>query len=113
VATFIVAGAAKNTGGLATGAGLGGMTVRADGYLLGTVTAAVYDQNGAVGGPGVTGGDISAWLTDSGLFGGAGNPAYKGRSDYTHDGNITGSDLSFLLTLSGYGTSAVGCTYCP
>jgi hypothetical protein len=114
VATFIVVGAAKNNGGLVTGGGAGGMTVRADGYVLGTVTAAVYDQNGANNvNKGVDVTDLSAWLTDSGLFGGLGNPGYKGRSDYNHNGQIDVVDLSYWLTLSGSGTSAVGGTYCP
>jgi hypothetical protein len=113
VATFIVAGAARNSGGLVTGAGLGGMTVRADGYVLGAVTAAAFDENGALGLPGVTGADLSAWLTDAGLFGGAGNPLYKGRSDFNHDGQITGSDLSTFLGLMGLGNSSLGATYCP
>jgi hypothetical protein len=113
VATFIVVGAAKDPGGLVTGAGLGGMTVRADGYVLGTVTAAAYDLNGAIGSPGLTSLDASAFSTSNGVFGGVGNPAYKGRCDYSHDGAITSLDASLMSTLRGIGGSAVGCTYCP
>jgi len=113
VATFVVAGAAINSGGLVTGGGFGGMEVRADGYYLGVVTASAFDQNGAIGLPGVTGADLSAWLTDAGLFDGLGNPNYKGRSDYNHDSQISGSDLSTFLTVMGLGNSALGGTYCP
>ena len=114
VATFIVAGAANNTGG-ADGVGLDGVEVRADGYLLGTITAAAYDQNGrtGIGFAGVSGSDESALRTDVGLFGGVGNELYKGRGDLNHDGEISGADVSKHQTLSGYGTSVAGCEYCP
>jgi len=113
VATFIVAGGAMDPGGLSTGPGAGAVEVRADGYLLGNISAACFDLNGAVGGPGVTSLDASVFSTDNGLFGGAGNPLYQARCDFAHDGQISSLDASYASTLRGYGTSAVGCTYCP
>jgi len=113
VATFIIGGAANNSGGSA-GAYFDAVEVRADSYLLGNITGTAYDQNGRIpGGEGVTGTDASMLATDLGVFGGVDNPGYKGRDDYSHEGWLTGVDASFFSTLSGYGTSAVGCTYCP
>jgi len=113
IATFIVAGAANNSGGSAGGY-FDDVVVRADSYLLGTITATCYDQNGRIpGGEGVTGTDASMLSTDLGVFGGVDNAGYKGRDDYSHEGWLTGVDASFFSTLSGYGTSSVGCTYCP
>jgi hypothetical protein len=114
VATFIVCGAANDPGGLTAGPGAGGVEVRADSYLLGTISAACFDLNGRLsGGAGVSSADASIFSTDNGLFGGVGNPAYKARCDFSHDGAITSTDASYASTLRGYGTSAVGCTYCP
>jgi len=116
VATFIVCGGALNGSGLATGGVCGSVVVRADGYLIGNISAAVYDENGAVsGGAGVTGGDDSAWQSDMGLYGGlaACDPLFKARSDFTHEGEITGADRSYWQTRMGAGSSAEGCTYCP
>jgi hypothetical protein len=112
-AKFTIAGAARNSGGLLTGGGALAVVVAADGFVLGNVTAAVYDLNGAVGSPGLTSLDASAFSVDNGLFGGAGNPAYKGRCDYTHDGMISSLDASYASVLRGLGTSALGGTYCP
>lgn len=105
------------------GAGAGCVRVYADGIQLGTATAVDYDQNGALaGGNGVTPIELSIAKNDIGAVGlGA---AYKGRSDYNTDGNLTPSDLSFLKTIvgnSGLGTgSGAGCAsggspqpYCP
>jgi hypothetical protein len=112
-AKFTIAGGAMDPGGLITGGGLNAVVVAADGFVIANVTAAVYDLNGAIGGPGVTSLDASVFSTDNGLFGGSGNPAYKGRCDFAHDGTISSLDASYASTLRGYGSSSVGCTYCP
>jgi hypothetical protein len=113
-ATFIVCGGAMTQGGLLTGGAIGAVEVRADGYYLGVISACAYDLNGALtGGGGVTGADDAAWQGDMGLFGGAENPDYKCRNDYTQNGEQTGADRSAWQSLMGLGTSAFGCTYCP
>jgi hypothetical protein len=114
VASFIVCGGAMTQGGLMTGGAIGAVEVRADGYLLGVISACAYDLNGALaGGGGVTGADDAAWQGDMGMLGGAGNPDYKCRNDFTQNGEQTGADRSAWQTLMGLGSSAFGCTYCP
>ena len=114
VATFTIAGAAKDIGGLNYGGVLNSIVVYADGITIGHMSAAVFDLNGAAGSPGLSSLDGSALSTDNGLYGGVGNALYKARCDYTHDGFQSSLDASYMSTRRGLGTSAVGCgTYCP
>jgi hypothetical protein len=118
--TMSVLGAAMNpSGASAPGPGAGCVRIFADGVLLGTATALVFDQNGGSipGSDGVEISDLSRWLVDFGSFG-AGGP-YVGRSDYNHiasPGNIGIDDLSAWLVRFGAGTSASGTFslgFCP
>jgi hypothetical protein len=110
-ATFDLAGATINSNGVATGSGLNGATISVCGITIGQATVAVFDENGVVGMLGMQGGDLGAWLGD---FGKQGTIGYKGRSDFNHDGSITGSDLSVWLKVFGLGRSTGGCgPLCP
>lgn len=102
-ATFTVVGAANNSGA-SPGAGLNGVKVYADGVLLGSLTAAVLDQDGG-GGAGAN--DLSLWLTDAGSLG------YFGRSDYDYSGDLGANDLSLWLTAAGALGSSESGTLCP
>jgi hypothetical protein len=126
--TLSILGGSTNAGttvppAIAAGAGSGCIRVYADGIQLATATAVDYDQNGSLsGGNGVNGLDFSIAKNDVGASGlGA---AYRGRTDYTTDGNVNGADLSALKAVvgaSGLGTgSGAGCAgggaaqpYCP
>lgn len=101
--SFTVVGASNN-GGNSPGAGLGGVKVYADGVLLGSMTAAVLDQDGA-GGAGAN--DLSVWLADQG----SGN--YYGRSDFDFSGGLGANDLSLWLGAQGTGQSAESGIACP
>ena len=105
-----ILGASTNAGitvppAIAAGAGSGCIRVYADGVQLGTVTAVVYDQNGALpGGSGVNGLDLAIAKNDAGAY--ALGAPYRGRTDYTWDGSVNGADLA---ALKGYvGQSALG-----
>ena len=86
---------------------LGGAKIYANGTLIASPTAAVFDLDGA-NGVGIN--DLSVWLTDFGTFG---NPAF-GRSDYDCSGSVGINDLSVWLTEFGNGSSAASCAVgCP
>jgi len=108
VATFDLAGAARNSGALATGCGYNGAAITlCNSISLGTATVAAFDENGAV--PLVAGveiSDLSAWMKD---FGAVGTIGYKGRSDYSHANGIDIVDLSKWLVRFGTTNSGNGC----
>ena len=81
---------------------LGGAKIYANGVLIGSPTAAVFDLDGA-NGVGIN--DLSVWLGD---FGTILNPAF-GRSDFDCSGGVGINDLSVWLTQFGNGTSAASC----
>jgi len=114
VATFTVVGGGLHPGGTFAGPGLGCVEMRADGYLLGTATANVYDLNGATVGSGKNG----VLITDMPLFlndwHGTGLP-YLGRADFNQNNAVQITDLPKWLQLWGPANSAAGCatTYCP
>lgn len=103
VVTFTVVGGSNN-GGATAGAGLNAVKVYADGVLLGSLTAAVLDQDGA-GGAGAN--DLSVWLADQG------SGFYFGRSDYDYDTTLGANDLSLWLAAQGSGASSESGTLCP
>jgi hypothetical protein len=110
VATFTIVGACNNTGASA-GAGLNGVTIKADYVTIGVATAVVFDENGAIpGNNGVTAADFVSLLKDWG------SGTYFGRSDFALDGPpiITAADFVPWLKCWGDGTSSSGCssTYC-
>lgn len=90
---------------------------------IGTVTAVIFDPNGALpAGNGVTSLDLSIVKNDIGAAG-LGAP-YRGRSDHSTDGTLSAVDLAFMktvvgLALSGLGsgsgcaTAAGAASYCP
>jgi len=103
-------GSALSAAGALAGAGLNCVTIKADYITIGTATANVYDQNGALTGKnGVAIDDLVPVLLDWG------SGTYFGRSDYDQNGSIGVADLIPWLTTWGAGTSADGCTttYCP
>lgn len=112
VAQFYLVGSTINTNGVATGAGVGCISINACGVDFGTATATVFDENGAAPGvKGVEGGDLSAWLGD---FGKKAIIGYKGRSDFNHNASVEGGDLSIWLKVFGLGNSSQTCgTLCP
>lgn len=102
--TFNVVGFSNNAGA-SVGAGLDGVKVYADGVLIGTLTAAVVDQDGLNG---CDGNDLSVWIADQGDGG------YWGRSDYDYTGVVDGNDLSVWIGYQGIGQSAESGAYvCP
>lgn len=113
VAQFWLVGASINSNGNPIGAGKSCATILAPMYSIGgcvniesyPTTVAVYDENGAVGVPGVEGGDMAGWLGD---FGKKETIGYKGRSDYTHNGSVEGGDLALWLKVFGLGNSREG-----
>jgi hypothetical protein len=126
IARFTVLGAANNDVGVsgvaAPGAGLDGVRILDEdgGHLViaGYVTAVALDQNGAVGGNGVSAQDLAFFSVDLGsaIF----HDTYRGRSDYNFDEVNSALDLAAYLTHLGaaiLGTgSGVGCpgaAYCP
>jgi len=110
--TFTVIGGGINTGAVA-GPGAGCVTIKADYITIGTATAVVFDENGALGGSnnGVTAADFVPLLKDWGAG------AYYGRSDFNMSGGviITAADFVPWLRCWGDGSSLNGCTttYCP
>jgi len=107
VATFRITGGAANAGNSA-GAGVGCAEIRANGVFLNNVTVAAFDQGGGLNG--VTGGDLSLWLSD---FFALPKP-YYGRSDYNFGGVVDGGDLSIWLSDFFSNRSLTGCTTaCP
>ncbi len=111
---FPLVGASINSNGVAAGAGTNCATIciGADCMVLtAQSTVAVFDENGAVGTPGLEGGDFAGWLGD---FGKRGVIGYKGRSDYSHNGLVEGGDLAVMLRVFGAGNSREGGgTLCP
>jgi len=113
VATFTVVGGGINSGlGLPTVPSITTpcVNIYANGQLIGTAKANVYDQNGALaGGNGVDILDLSPWLADWG------RGVYLCRSDYDQNGVLDILDMSPWLALWGLGRSSGGCatTYCP
>ena len=111
-ATFTIVGGAKNSGA-SPGPGLGCVTIRGNNVLIGTATAVVLDENGALGGSnnGVTASDFVPLLRDWGAG------TYFGRSDFNLSGPpvITAADFVPWLKCWGDGGSVNGCTttYCP
>lgn len=108
-ASFIVVGAGTNHGG-SSGPGAGCMSLFVNGFPIKTVTANVFDQNGAYAIPGVEVTDLSVFLVDYGIG------TYWGRSDFSGDGQITVLDLSVFLAFMGTGHSSEGCgiaNLCP
>ena len=115
VTMSVLGGATNPSGPSAAGPGAGCVRIFADGVLLGTATALVFDQNGGSlpGADGVEISDLSRWLVDFG------SGVYKGRSDYNHansPGVVGIDDLSVWLGRFGAGTSASGTFssgFCP
>lgn len=115
VSMSVLGGATNPSGASAAGPGGGCVRIFADGVLLGTATALVFDQNGGSlpGADGVEISDLSRWLVDFG------SGVYKGRSDYNHaasPGVVGIDDLSVWLGRFGAGTSASGtfsAGFCP
>jgi hypothetical protein len=121
-AVFRIVGGARNTGAVgsvaAPGCGLDGVSILASGMNLGSVTAAVLDQNGAIGGNGVDALDLALFSDDVGSA--ALNSTYRARSDYNFDQSNSGVDLAVFanhLGAAALGTgSGDGCAntaYCP
>ena len=110
VATFTIVGGGTNSGG-SPGPGANAVTIMADGVTIGTATAVVFDENGAIGGNGVTASDFVSLLKDWG------SGVYYGRSDFNLSGPpiITAADFVPWLKCWGDGSSSSGCTsaYCP
>jgi hypothetical protein len=121
--TFAITGAANNTGAVGTfaapGCGLDGVRILADGENVQSVTAAVLDQNGAVGDNGVNAADL-AYVADD--FGSAAlNGTYRGRSDYNNfdaanyglDLSVYGDCLGAAALGDGSASGYPGTAYCP
>ena len=114
IATFRVAGFATNPGGGTFGAPAPGSsgfcaTVTADGFLMGTLAVAAYDQNGTGG---VDTPDLALFLND--LFSMFGTTLNRTRSDYDFNGKVDVRDLGMWLRVRFAGNSSVGCpTACP
>ena len=76
----------------------------ADGVLLGSVTVAAFDLDGAQG---VSIGDLSVWLADLGTL------TYRGRDDFDGNGLVSVGDLSVWLGALGGGRSTTTGATCP
>jgi hypothetical protein len=109
-ATFYIVGHA-DVAADADGSNLGAVTVYADGVNLydaaedvngAGLNAACYDLDGSSG---VSGTDLSLWLSDFGLVL-ANGPE---RGDYDYDGILSGTDLSGWLTYFGKLQSPFSC----
>jgi hypothetical protein len=101
--SFTVLGGSNGAGNATTL--LNGASIYANGTLIGSPTAAVYDLDGALG---LGANDLSAFLTD---FASAIN---YGRSDFDCSGNIGANDLSAWLTVfSGGGSNSSCAVSCP
>lgn len=101
--SFTLVGGSNNAGA-SPGVGLNGVKVYADGVLLGSLTAAAFDQDG-LSGAGAN--DLAVWLSDAGSLG------YFGRSDYDYSGDLGANDLSVWLGAAGALGSAESGTLCP
>ena len=105
-ATFTIVGGGRNSG-----ASPGCVTIRADNVPIGTATAVVFDENGALGGNGVSLADFVPLLRDWGTG------IYFGRSDFNLSGPpmLTAADFVSWLRTWGDGSSRDGCipAYCP
>lgn len=101
--TFVVLGGSNGSGNATTL--LNGAKIFANGVLIGSPTAAVYDLDGANG---VAINDLSVWLGD---FGSA-QP--WGRSEYDCNGAVGINDLAIWLGAFGSAASASSCAIaCP
>ena len=100
-ARFCIVGSGTNVGA-SNGAGADGAQVTVDGWMMGLVTVAVFDQDGAVTNPGVGLTDAIACLRDWG------SGTYYGRSDVDHDGAIGLPDFIRILQVWGGGSSVFG-----
>jgi len=98
VATFTLIGAASPVDCPSDAPGCA--AIYADGLFLGNANVAALDLDGS---PGLTGGDLAAWL--GGYFCGSSSP----RLDTNGDGLITGGDLSLWLSAFFGGRSVNGC----
>jgi len=96
--SFIVVGGSNGAGNAVTLAG--GARIYANGVLLGSPTAATYDQDSA-GGMGAN--DLGSFLTD---FASGQN---FGRSDYDFSGVLGANDLAAFLTRFAAGQSLASC----
>lgn len=98
-AVFTIVGGATNGGGgvaaVHPGSGFIAARVYADGWLLGFLTVAAYDENGTGG---VDGADLAGALGDS-FNPGSGSSA-AARTDFDCDGAVTVDDLAVLLGVS-------------
>jgi hypothetical protein len=109
-ATFTIVGGGRNPGASA-GPGLNCITIKADYITIGQATAVDFDENGDIGGNGVTAADFVSLLKDWGAG------VYYGRSDFDGSGPplLTAADFIPWLKCWGDGSSVNGCTkaYCP
>jgi len=122
--SLTVIGGAINAAAGTPGAGANCVNILADGVDIGDATSYAIDENGAAGGNGVGGPDLSASSADVLAYLGGGS--YLGRSSFAMDPGYTlaGVDLAahktlVLQSLGGNG-SATGCddgvtsnVYCP
>jgi hypothetical protein len=81
---------------ISPGAGAGCARCYADGVLLGFITVATPDLNGAAVGDGVNAIDYEVLKSEIGSAG-LGAP-YRGRADLSHDGVINAADLAISLS---------------
>ncbi len=102
-ASFVVLGGSNGANNATTL--LHGAKIFANGVLIGSPTAAVYDLDGANG---VAINDLSVWLGD---FGSA---QAWGRSEYDCNGSVGINDLAIWLGAFGSAASAASCAVaCP
>ena len=87
-----------------TYSGYGSVRIFADGVLLGSPIASVFDLNGSSG---VSAADLSVCLGD------LGSHTYRARSDFNGDGTLSAGDLSVLLGEIGTHRSTVSSATCP
>jgi len=118
MASITAVGASINATGTEPGHGLGDGLIFANGVPLGKFTSPIFDQNGAVGGNGMTGADLALGQSIVSNFQ-LGGP-YRGRMDINCDAVLSGADLAFMLAHLFTGDSASGCSagpvftpYCP
>jgi hypothetical protein len=94
VSVYIL-GAATNNVGSEPGHGMGAGQIYADGVPMGSFTSPTLDQDAADGGAnGVTSLDASLRAQDVIDCGPPGFACYRGRADYSQDGQQTGLDNS-------------------
>lgn len=101
IATFTLLGSSWAAGSYS---GLNCARAYVDGVLLGNVTVAAFDLDGAGG---ISIADLSLWLGDIGSM------SYRARSDYDASGSLNVGDLSAWLGALGRGGSRVTGAACP